>query len=122
VILVEVEIWFGKGKKNLLVPDLAGWRRSRMPEVPDAQTFDLVPDWVCEGLSPSTTHVDRGRKREIYAKHGVKHVWYADADREEVEMLVLDGSSYRIAHVAGSERGVFAPFTHELDLSLLWTR
>ena len=122
VILFEVEIWFGKNRKNLLVPDIAGWRRSRMPEIPDVQTFALPPDWVCEGLSPSTQRIDRGRKRELYAKFGVKHLWYADADRKEVEMLVLDGASYRIAKVATSEHGVFAPFTHEIDLAMLWTR
>lgn len=122
VILMEVEIWFGKNRKNLLVPDLAGWRRSRMPEVPDVQTMDLPPDWVCEGLSPSTTRIDRGRKRELYAKFGVDHLWYADPERREVEMLTLDGSSYRVSKIASNERGVFAPFTHEIDLSKLWSR
>lgn len=122
VILIEVEIWFGKSRKNLLVPDLAGWRRTRMPEIPLLQTFDLAPDWVCEGLSPSTTRIDRGRKRELYAKFGVKHLWYADAQRREVEMLVLDGSSYRVAQIATNERGVFAPFSHQIDLAKLWTR
>ena len=63
VILIEPEIRFGK---NLLVPDLAGWRRSRMPTMPDVATFKLAPDWVCEGLSPSTVGLDKGRKREIY--------------------------------------------------------
>lgn len=122
VILFEPEIWFGKNRKNLLVPDIAGWRRSRMPEVPDVQTFALPPDWVCEGLSPSTQRIDRGRKREIYAKFGVKHLWYADAERKEVEMLELDGASYRVAQITVNERGVFAPFTHAIDLALLWTR
>jgi Uma2 family endonuclease len=122
VILMEVEIWFGKNRKNLLVPDLAGWRRIRMPEMPDVQTMTLTPDWVCEGLSPSTTKIDRGRKREIYAKFGVDHLWYADPERREVEMLTLDGSSYRVTQIASSERGVFAPFTHEIDLSKLWSR
>lgn len=122
VILAEVEIWFGKNRKNLLVPDLAGWRRTRMPEMPNVQTMDMTPDWVCEGLSPGTTRIDRGRKRELYAKYGVDHLWYADPDRREVEMLTLDGSSYRVTRIAGSERSVFAPFSHEIDLSKLWSR
>lgn len=122
VILLEVEIWFGKNRKNLLVPDIAGWRRSRMPKVPDVQSMELPPDWVCEGLSPSTTRIDRGRKRELYAKFGVDHLWYADPERREVEMLTLDGSSYRVTQIATSERSVFAPFAHEIDLSKLWSR
>jgi Uma2 family endonuclease len=122
IILLEVEIWLGKNRKNLLVPDLAGWRRSRMPEMPDVQSFELEPDWICEGLSPTTFRIDRGRKRELYGKHGVTHLWYADPVRKEVEMLKLDGSSYRVLRIAGSERGVFAPFTHEIDLSKLWAR
>jgi len=119
-ILPEVEIWFGKSRKNLLVPDLSGWRRSRMPKIPNVQSIELVPDWVCEGLSPSTTRIDRGRKREIYAKHGVSYLWYADPARQEVEILALDGSSYRLTQIATNERGVFAPFTHEIDMSQLW--
>jgi Uma2 family endonuclease len=122
VILVEVEIWFGKGQKNLIVPDLAGWRRSRMPVIPDEQTLQVTPDWICEGLSPSTTRIDRGRKRELYAKHGVKHLWYADPKRREVEMLTLDGASYRVTQITSTERGVFAPFAHEIDLAKLWAR
>jgi Uma2 family endonuclease len=123
VILFEVEIWLDKKHTTLLVPDLAGWRRDRMPEVPDVQTLDLSPDWVCEGLSPSTAHHDKGRKREIYAKNRIGHLWYADPKLKTLEILTLDRSSYRVTQYAGgNERGVFAPFTHEIDLSKLWSR
>ena len=120
LFLLEVEIWFGKNQKNLLVPDIAGWRRNRVPADIDIQTLDTIPDWVCEGLSPSTTRIDRGRKRELYAKYGVKHLWYADPKRREVEILTLDRGSYRVTQIGTSERGVFAPFTHEIDLARLW--
>ena len=123
VILFEVEIWFGKNQKNLLVPDLAGWRRSRMPEVPDVQTLDVIPDWVCEGISPSTAGLDKGRKRELYAKHKVGHLWYADPKLKMLEVLSLNGSFYRVTQTAtGDERGLFAPFTHEIDLAKFWRR
>src|SRR6185437_14097990 len=73
IILAEPEVKIGK---HLLVPDLAGWRRARMPVLPDITVFKLAPDWVCEGLSPSTAWLDKGRKREIYAKAGVGHLWF----------------------------------------------
>src|SRR6187402_3256932 len=58
---------------HVLVPDLAGWRRERMPELPDAKAFELAPDWACEVLSPSTAKVDRADKVPIYAQAGVSH-------------------------------------------------
>jgi Uma2 family endonuclease len=120
LFLLEVEIWFGKNRKNLLVPDIGGWRRSRLPADLDIQTLETVPDWICEGLSPSTTRIDRGRKRELYAKYGVKHLWYADPKRREVEMLTLDRASYRVTQIASNGPGVFAPFSHEIDIAQLW--
>lgn len=123
VILFEVEIWLDRKHTTLLVPDLAGWRRDRMPEIPDVQTLDLAPDWVCEGISPATAGHDKGRKREIYAKNKVGHLWYADPKLETLEIFTLDRGSYRLSRVAsGNERGVFAPFTHEIDLAKLWSR
>ena len=123
IILLEVEIWFGKNRKNLLVPDLAGWRRERMPQIPDVQTLDLAPDWTCEGLSPSTARLDKGRKRDVYAKHRVGHLWYADPKLQTLEVFTLDGASYRATQTGGgNQRGVFAPFTHEIDLAKLWQR
>jgi Uma2 family endonuclease len=120
LILAEPQIRFGR---HLLVPDLAGWRRSRMPEMPNVATFDLTPDWVCEGLSPSTARIDQGRKREIYAKHGVGHVWWVNPELRTLEVLVLDDSGYRMASAGGgNKRGVFAPFTRRIDLSKLWAR
>jgi hypothetical protein len=71
-------------------------------------------------LPPSTTRIDRGRKRELYAKYGVKHLWYADPKRREVEMLTLDRASYRVTQIASNGPGVFAPFSHEIDIAQLW--
>src|SRR5690606_25401804 len=109
---------------HLLVPDIAGWRRERMPVVPDLTVFELRPDWVCEALSPSTARLDRGRKREIYAEAGVPHLWYADPVHHTLEVLVLDGASYRVTATAGDhERGRFPPFESiELLLARLWRR
>src|ERR1700735_2162313 len=65
ILLDEPELPLGE---DVLVPDLAGWRRERMPEVPNTPAFDLAPDWVCEVLSPSNHGVDRGEKLPIYAR------------------------------------------------------
>src|SRR3989442_11524607 len=64
-ILVEPELHLGG---DVLVPDLAGWRRERVPTVPNAPAFELAPDWVCEVISPSTPRLDRARKRSVYAR------------------------------------------------------
>src|SRR4051812_44978930 len=47
-IVVEPELRFGA---DVVVPDLAGWRRERLPTWPDVPFFTLAPDWVCEVLS-----------------------------------------------------------------------
>ncbi len=66
-LLGEPELHFGR---NVLVPDMAGWRRERMPQMPRVPYFTVAPDWVCEVLSPSTAKLDRNRKRELYAREG----------------------------------------------------
>ncbi len=76
-ILVEPEIHFVRDTQ-VAVPDLAGWRRERMPELPEDHRFEVVPDWVCEILSPSTAQKDRTRKLPLYARHTVAHAWLVD--------------------------------------------
>ncbi|MCA9575068.1 MAG: Uma2 family endonuclease, partial [Myxococcales bacterium] len=90
VILNEPEVHFGE---HVLVPDLAGWRRERMPELPDVAFFELAPDWVCEVLSPSTAGFDRVKKLPIYAAHGVAHAWLVDPSEKTLEVLELTEGS-----------------------------
>src|SRR3972149_4563963 len=71
-ILFEPELHLGQ---DVLVPDLAGWRRARVASMPDAPWIDVAPDWVCEVISPSTESIDRGRKLRIYAREAVAHLW-----------------------------------------------
>lgn len=120
IVLMEPEVRFGK---NILVPDLAGWRRSRMPKMPNIVTVSLAPDWVCEGLSPSTARLDRGRKFEIYGKHRVGHVWYVNPDLRLVEVFELDGAGYRaVKTAAGDAKVSLPPFPQRIALSKLWKR
>lgn len=108
---------------HVLVPDLAGWRRERMPELPtDKAYFDLSPDWICEVLSPSTAALDRGEKRQIYGEQGVSHLWLVDPEVKTLENFGLDGPTYRLLHVFSGNaliRGV--PFDAiEIELGALW--
>lgn len=58
-----------------MAPDLAGWRRERLPELPETAAFTLAPDWVCEILSEGTERIDRIKKARIYAREGVRNYW-----------------------------------------------
>ena len=122
MILHEPELHL---EAHVLVPDMAGWRRERMPEMPiDKAYFTLAPDWACEILSPSTAAVDRGDKRAVYAMQGVAHLWFVDPEARTLEVLSLDGASYRVSAVFSADAKVRAdPFDAiELDLAALWAR
>ncbi len=119
-ILYEPELHFGG---NVLVPDLAGWRRTRMPQVPDAAYCSLAPDWVCEVLSPSTAALDRGKKLMIYAREQVAYAWLIDPVARTLEVLRLEAGRWTIlaTHV-GSDVVRAEPFAEiELELPSLWT-
>ena len=91
-ILDEPELHLGRlrgrpdPRDEVLVPDLAGWRRERLPTLPDVQGIELAPDWVCEILSPSTARIDRIKKMRIYGEVGVEHVWLVDVDQRTLEV------------------------------------
>ncbi|MBM7113595.1 Uma2 family endonuclease [Archangium primigenium] len=72
---------------DVVVPDLAGWRRSRMPVRRPVPNFTLAPDWVCEVLSPSTARIDRTLKKRFYAREGVEYVWLVDPVARTLEVL-----------------------------------
>ena len=107
-ILFEPEVHFGE---NVLVPDIAGWRRKRMPALPDTAYFTLAPDWVCEGLSASTRKHDLCAKRPVYAREGVAHLWLVDPVARTLEAFELhDGQWMLIATVADDDPVSIRPF------------
>ncbi|HXO20488.1 MAG TPA: Uma2 family endonuclease [Thermoanaerobaculia bacterium] len=118
VILHEPDIRFGR---DLLVPDLAGWRRERFVS-PEKGPYVVTPDWTCELLSPSSVRDDRVRKLPIYARHGVGHAWILDPDLRTFEVLRLHQGAWLIVGLHESADRVRAePFEAiELDLTLLW--
>lgn len=119
-IFVEPELHVGDG--DVLVPDLAGWRRERMNVVPDSAAFEIAPDWVCEVLSRSTEKRDRIQKLRIYARWGVQHAWLVHPHRRTLEAFRLhEGKWLLVATHADDARARIEPFDAiELDLANLW--
>ena len=119
VILDEPELHFGN---DVLVPDLAGWRRERLPTVPPDAYLTLAPDWVCEILSPSTEALDRGKKLHRYAREGVAHAWLIEPLRQTLEVLwLVSGKWDRLALHEGRVNVRVPPFDAiELELGALW--
>ena len=118
-ILKEPQIHLGE---DIVVPDIAGWRRERMPTLPDAAYFTLAPDWVCEVLSPSTRKLDLGGKSAVYARAGVKYIWFVDPIARSLEANVLrDGKWVEIATLHNDATVSLPPFEAiSFNLGDLW--
>ncbi len=118
-ILDEPECHLGS---HVLVPDLAGWRKQRMPDLPETAWFDVVPDWVCEVLSPSSARVDRIVKMPLYAQLGVLHLWLIDPNLQTIEAFQLHDSHWLLIGAFANDQAVsIAPFAeHTFSLSDLW--
>jgi Uma2 family endonuclease len=118
-IIYEPELHFGA---DVLVPDLAGWRRERLPSLPDEPAFTLAPDWVCEVLSRGTATLDRARKMPIYARRGVAYLWLIDPQLRTLEVYCLEDGHWRVVESHGGSIGVRAePFAAvELDMRRWW--
>jgi len=123
IILDEPELHFpNETDEDVLVPDLAGWKRERMPKIPNAPYFTLAPDWVCEVLSASTEAVDRGEKMPVYGRAGVEWAWLVDPSIKTLEVFRFEQNAWRVEKTFHGEGGVRArPFDAiELELGALW--
>jgi Uma2 family endonuclease len=109
---------------DIVVPDLAGWRRERVPTLPDTTSFTLAPDWLCEVSSPSTARVDRMLKMPLYLKAKVAHVWLVDPIAEAIDVFRNDGKAWTLVVTVGADmKARIEPFdAAELDLARLWDR
>ena len=107
-IIDEPELHLGE---DILVPDLAGWRRERMPDYPDTAYVTLPPDWVCEVLSASTRRLDLQEKRPVYAREGVGHLWLVDpVDRTLDAFELHEGQWLLIASAKDDDPVSIRPF------------
>ena len=107
---------------HILAPDLAGWRRERMPMFPDTAWFDVAPDWVCEVLSPGTARTDRVIKMPIYAERGVEWLWLVDPDQQTLEVYQRHDGHWLMLHAWQQADEVAAPpfAEHRFTLNDLW--
>jgi Uma2 family endonuclease len=115
-ILKKPGVYLGS---NVVVPDIAGWRRATMPEIP-REHFTIRPDWVCEILGPGSEEFDRSTKLPFYAREGVQHAWIVDVAGQYLEVRRLEGDAWQ-------DDGVFTgkvraePFDAiEIDMTLVW--
>lgn len=123
VILDEPELHLGP-RPDIVIPDLAGWRRERLPEefLDESDGLTLAPDWCCEVLSPSTERVDRGRKLDVYHRESVGHVWLISPPLRTVEVYRRHDLGWlRVATYEGDLAVRAEPFDAvPLDLAALW--
>ncbi len=118
-ILDEPELHLGS---DIVVPDLAGWRRERMPGLPDAAWFELAPDWVCEILSPATARTDRVVKMPLYARENIGFLWLVDPNLRTLEIYQLDRAHWRLVSTLKDDDPVKQPpfDAVEFSLAVLW--
>jgi len=118
-ILDDPEIHLGR---HVVVPDIAGWRRERMPALPETAWFEVTPDWVCEVLSAATAQTDRSSKLPLHGEHGVGHVCLVDPALRTLEAYELkDGRWLLLATLKEDEQVRLPPFDAlEFSLGVLW--
>ncbi len=119
-ILDEPEIHLGE---DVIVPDLAGWRRECLPLLPEDAHFILAPDWACEVISPRSASHDRVKKMRIYAREGVLNVWLIDPMGRTLEVFRLEEGRWILVSTHAEDEKVRAePFDAiELALADWWT-
>lgn len=107
---------------DTVVPDIAGWRKSRMPEWTASPFLTAPPDWVCEVLSPSTERFDRVKKMKVYADHSVGFTWLVKPSDKSLEVFKLQGKSWLLLSCHVDDEVVRVPPFEEVELKLgrLW--
>jgi len=119
IFAIKPEIGLGE---QILVPDLAGWKRERFPVEEDHNWISTVPDWVCEILSPSTFRTDKVKKMPVYAHHGVGHIWLIDPVAMTMDAFGLESGKWvLLGSFAENDKVRAEPFQEiEINLEALW--
>jgi Uma2 family endonuclease len=120
-ILDEPELHFVRDTE-VAVPDIAGWRRERLPRIPRDQRFEIAPDWICEVLSPNTAKHDRIVKMPLYARYGVAFLWLVDPLARTLEAYALQNGHWSvIGQFKDQDEAIVEPFAAlTLALADLW--
>ncbi|MFP5212662.1 MAG: Uma2 family endonuclease [Acidobacteriota bacterium] len=121
VIILKPEISLGA---DILVPDLAGWKRENYPANEPHNWISVPPDWICEILSPSTARLDKTRKMSIYAARGVAHLWLLDPTARTLDVFHLDAGRWMVVGLfVDGDKVRTEPFSEiEIDISSLFWR
>jgi len=107
-IFTDVDVEFGP--HDVVRPDVVGVRRERLVH-PDVLPLPIVPDWICEVLSPSNESHDRVTKKNLYARHGVRHYWIVDPAIRILEAFELrNGLWVNIGSYDENDTPRIAPF------------
>jgi Uma2 family endonuclease len=119
-IILEPELHFERNAE-VLVPDIAGWRRERLPGLSDDHRIEVVPDWVCEVLSPSTRSKDREVKMPVYARYGVAYAWLVDPVARTLEAFERDGDGWRATATFADAQEIAAPPFDAVAIPAPWS-
>lgn len=120
ILLDEPELHLGP---HVVVPDLAGWRRERLPaSAVEKACIEVAPDWICEVLSPSTERYDKNEKRRIYMTYGVGHLWFVDPRAKSLEVFARAEQGWLLIDTFFDQDQVSAPPFDAItfSLGLLW--
>jgi Uma2 family endonuclease len=107
---------------DIVSPDLAGWRRERLPVFPETRPIDLAPDWVCEVVCPSDGGRDRVRKADLYLRSNVAFYWILDpAERTLEAFAAREGAWLRPGAWSDGDSPRIPPFESiEIDVGGLF--
>ena len=97
-ILTEVEVELEP--HEIYRPDVVGWRREHLPELPREPPIQVRPDWICEVLSRANARNDLVKKMRVYHRVGVPHYWIVDPDRETLSVHRWTPDGYLMALMA----------------------
>ncbi len=115
-IVAEIDVRFGP--HDITRPDVAGWRRERLASPWGKRPIDVVPDWICEILSPSSITRDRVYKQRLYARHGVPFYWLIDPAARTLEALALEGGRWVVVGAHDATAVVRVPPFDAVELPL----
>lgn len=119
IFLFEPEICLGT---DILVPDIAGWKKERLPKPPEKNFTTVRPDWVCEVMSAGTVRIDRIKKMPIYGRFGIPYIWLIDPLAKTLEVFRLDEGKWVLSSVHSDNDKIRAEPFQETEISLehLW--